>query len=74
MPQGHFARAKSAIFNWLDSGSDPISISYNGNGHGSKCSLCLTFLFALGFLAFLSLFGVFDFNEVIIITNSKDNE
>lgn len=59
------------MFNWLDSGSDPISISYNGNGHGSKCSLCLTILFALGFLAFLALFGVFDFSETVTISSAK---
>jgi hypothetical protein len=50
---------------WLDVGSDSISVNYAGKGHGSRESLCVSVLFAVGFLAFLSLFGVFNISTVV---------
>jgi hypothetical protein len=42
----------------LDSGSDEISIFYDGKGHGSKQSLVLTALCGVGFLVVLLFFGL----------------
>jgi hypothetical protein len=63
--QGTISRARKALLCWLDAGSDSVSVNYTGKGHGSRESLCMSVLFAVGFLAFLSLFGVFDISTAV---------
>jgi hypothetical protein len=63
------ARGRSALLTSLDSGCDSISVSYPGQGYGSKKSVCLSLIFAAGFLAFLVLFGVFKYNTTTVVYN-----
>lgn len=55
---------RASLLKWFDQGSDGISLYFERNGHGSKVSLCLTVIFGVGFLVFLSFFGVFKYNTI----------
>lgn len=55
-------KKRASLLKWFDQGSDSISLLFARSGHGSKVSLCLTAIFALGFLVFLSFFGVFKYH------------
>lgn len=50
---------RQMVLKWFDSGSDPVSISYDGQGYGSVQSVVLTLLFALGFVFLLLGTGTF---------------
>jgi hypothetical protein len=52
-----------ALLNWFDAGSETISINYSGKGHGSKLSVCVSSIFAVTFLVFLNLAGVFQYTS-----------
>lgn len=56
--EGAVVIVRKQMLKWLDAGSDEISVLYQGNGHGSRLSVALTFTFAVGFLSFLLIFGV----------------
>jgi hypothetical protein len=51
-------KKRASLLKWFDQGSDGISLYFERNGHGSKVSPCLTVIFGVGFLVFLSFFGV----------------
>jgi hypothetical protein len=68
------SKVRKAFFYWLDSGSDNVSVNYADGGHGSKESFCLSFVFVAGFLAFLVLFGVFQFNTSTVTYNQVNTQ
>ena len=47
------------MLKWFDSGSDPISVSYDSQGYGSTYSFVLSVLFMLGFVFLLLGTGTF---------------
>jgi hypothetical protein len=53
------ALLRQRVLKWFDSGSDPVSVSYDSQGYGSAQSFVLSALFVLGFVFLLLGTGTF---------------
>lgn len=56
--ESDFVEKRKAVLKWLDVGSGSPTMLYGGHGYGSKASVLLTVIFAVGFLVFLQIFGI----------------
>jgi hypothetical protein len=60
--ESDFVEKRKSFLKWLDIGSDSPTIFYGGKGYGSKASVILSVIFGVGFLVFLQMFGILQYN------------
>lgn len=64
-------KLKREVLCMFDEGSDPVSVTYNKGGIGSKKSFCVTLIAVLGLLVFLMIFGLLKSDSSIDRFNSE---